>query len=348
MKMFRRVFVAVASIAMAAWGAYGADANGDIVSLEAPSSPAVSFPNGDKPLRAGESFYVLMRLLNLDYAAHGGNHVWRFTPAGLSLSDLSAMQPETLRQLLASLNTPKLAISIGGKMKYAEYSDVGPNGEQSGARVATYFTDFYFKYTVEPGDLGLPVKLICKDGSIPGADSNTDLYLANVNTASLPTGNSWDLAPEMPSTTEGWRLVNVHLGPDDTGIAVPPTTPKRDYTFAGEGVYVQTIDFDEDIDPEAMPHKVWRDVYPKSAEYVLKAPTINGVGPAVVYVWSSDANVFDVYGDAADITTVGGTNYLKVAIGAGEGSATFRLKGGTAATGATANIFLASSTVTER
>ena len=342
-----------ATFALAALGfgfaARGADANGHIRSIDAvpDSSQSILYPNPTAPLKVGQTFYILVRLLNEDYAATMAGqpaHPWYFKPhVGIGAEELSA------------LYLPKLGISIGGRVAEAVYSDRGPNGEQSGQnRELAYYTDLYFAYTVKPGDLGLPVKLLRADGQIAATEGNNqDFLLYNVNTAGgIGMTKPWDLTNDSGMSSPD-ALAGFHYGLDNPpGNPSYPSKPHeaahRSHDLEAEGIYVQTVDFDDEYaDKESTP-KIWREVYKGDDSAVNLKPTIVGLTNAVVYVWSADDAVAIVEPDGA------GSSYYTdpddpdrkiVQIAMGSGTATFKLKG-TGAVGDTVEVFMSSGTST--
>ena len=162
--MMKKFILSCAAAAFAGISTLADDA--DLRSIDAVSDSTFTYPNDTNPLNAGQSFYILVRLLNQDYGATIAGtatpHPWYFksTTAGSTSLD-------------ETVYTPMLALSIGGKRAYATYSATGPNGELSGLNREVdvngkygYYTDFYFKHTVEAGELGLPVKLLGKDSQV--------------------------------------------------------------------------------------------------------------------------------------------------------------------------------------
>ncbi len=337
--MMKKFVLSCAAAAFAGISAVAADV-GDIRSIDAVSDSTTTYPNDSAPLNAGQSFYILVRLLNQDYLTtvqDGTTHnPWYFK----SLTTGST-------SLVESVNRPMLALSIGGKLAYATYSSTGPNGELSGLnRVRDsngrfgYHTDFYFKYTVGAGELGLPVKLLGKDGQV--GSSSSEVWMVNVNTGD-ETFNEWDLTNNSSSP----RLAVLRFVNEDALLdynvdypKTPHTAPRTDASLATEGIYVQTVKFDTTYDDEA--NDVWRDVYPGLSTAVLNTPRLTGAGPATVYVWSGDETVFVPVGD--NTITVDGKTVLPVTIGSGESSASFRMRGGSAPEGTTCKIYMSSTT----
>ncbi len=336
--MMKRFILSCAVAAFAGISVLAEDA--DLRSIDAVGDSTVSYPNGTSPLNAGQTFYILVRLLNQDYGetiAGGTPHPWYFK----SLTAGST-------NLVEYIDRPMLALSIGGKRAYAEYTSTGPKGELSGLNREKdangkfgYYTDFYFKHTVEAGELGLPVKLLGKNDDRKVGDGSSEVLMVNVNTGT-DTYNTWDLTNGSTSPRNA-VLKFVNNGDIKRNVmypSTPHTAPRTDASLAAEGIYVQTVDFDSVYDDEEA--GVWRDVYPGLSSAVLNAPRLTGSGPATVYVWSENEDVFVPAGN--NVTNVNGTTVLPVTIGSGESSASFKLRGGSAEEGTTCKIYMSSTT----
>ena len=324
--------VAVASV-------FAADA--DLRSIDAVDDKTISvvYPNSMSPLNAGQDLYILVRLLNQDYAetiAGGTPHPWYFKPHTAGSVDLSA-----------AINAPMLALSIGGKRCYATYSSTGPNGELSGLNREAdsagrfgYHTDLYFKHTVEPGELGLPVKLLGKDGKV--GDGTQEILIVNANTDS-DSYNVWDLTNDSSSPRNATlKFVSEESLPGSVYYPSAPHSdgPHRTQDLVSEGIYVQTIDFDSTYDDEEA--NIWREVYPNLSSVVLNTPRLEGTGPATVYIWSENEDVFTPVGEGRQ--QIDGKWVLPVTISSGDSTVSFRMRGGTAAEGTTCKIYMSSST----
>ena len=323
----------------------GADADGHIRSINAmpDASHSIVFPNPDSPLKAGQDVYILIRLLNVNY--------------GENMSDETKVCPWSFVQSkpgATPLTWPKIGLSVGGNIRYAEYSELGPNGESRVNPQFSYYTDLYFKYTVQTGDLGLPIKILQASGKI-GEDFG-DFMLQNVNMGGV-TYNDWNLVCETAFGSGTFESVKFRYGPESPSPApggkpnYPAEDEVRTFDFSTEGVYVKAVDFDGNFDDGA--GTIWRYVYPGSMtpQVVTYQPKIVGTGDgdenSTVYLWSGDETVFTPWpesGDESEIITVDGRKVLRVTILKGESEARFLLKGGTAAVGSTATIYMSPTT----
>ena len=318
----------------------------DLRSIDAVDDKAscISYPNSTSPLNVGQDLYILVRMLNQDYAetiAGCTPHPWYFKPHTVGSVDLSA-----------AINAPMLALSIGGKRCYATYSSTGPNGELSGLNREAdsagrfgYHTDLYFKHTVEPGELGLPVKLLGKDGKV--GDGTQEILIVNANTGDDSAYNVWDLTNDSTSprnATLKFVIEEALPGNVDYPSAPHSDGPHRTQDLVSEGIYIQTIDFDSTYDDEEA--NVWREVYSGLSSAVLNTPRIEGAGPATVYIWSENEDVFTPVGEGRQ--QIDGKWVLPVTISSGDSTVSFRMRGGTAEEGTTCKIYMSSSTSQDR
>ena len=339
--------------------------SGDIVDIRVVGTDEMTFGDrnslspkrctADNPLVTGNDLYVRVRMLvrNWEMASHGAEQpqVWTFQPGALGQS---------------SLYLPKLGLWIGGRPAYATYSDYGYYAWQKSGTLTTddagnvdpewtyppwqYYTDFYFAYKVQAGDLGLPVMLMNSAGTGPASsvDTNTGYYLLNCSEDG--SNHNW-LKNANGDVARFW------YGPEtldpDWPDGVSGDTPLRNYDLSAEGAYVKTIDFDK-INAAGDPYSegdIWRDVYPGMSAAPGTVPTLiigGGASAAAttVYIWSGDESVVvPVASGANTVSTVdiGGETrqVLKVVVPAGVESVAFSMKGAAAATvGATAKIYM--------
>jgi hypothetical protein len=316
---------------------------GDIVDIRVVDTDEMAFGDRNRgaanlctpsnPLVAGDTLYIRVRMLARNWPnVIGGTEepdMWCFT----NLLGSSLLYP------------PKLGLMIGDRAAYAEYSDRGYYAWQKSGMLENndagtpssdwkFYTDFYFRYEVQPGDMGLPVRLMNSTGTGPasGGDTDTDYYILNCG----PTGD-WAL-----QSTNG-VAAKFSYGPEVLPVpaskawpdGIPGDTPVRTYDLSAEGAYVKTIDFDK-INAAGDPYSegdIWRDVYPGASAAPGTAPTLVVEGGAAaaataVYVWSGDESVVvPVASGSNTVSTVDGKTVLKVLIPTGAESATFSLKG---------------------
>ena len=337
--MKNKILTFVASTILAAGAAFGVGTDGDIVSIEAVSGVSgITLPNNtvmSGPFTVGQKFYVLVRLLNAGYATEmstvdGPYRNWHFSSDSLGSISVVANYKEFL---------PAVGISIGGKHAWATYTAEGPDFMTSGRNGELgYYTDLWFEYEVQPGELGLPVRLLGKDGKVP-AESGTDAFaFKNVNYATA----YWKLVDDAGNEA------NLTYTPDTMMVLSKlPSKPNGGMTRPTDtlmpNVFVQTIFFDDGFFKDET-KDVWRDVYPGMSDDVDDSPRVKGAGPATVYVWSENQDSFKPYGDGA-YDRGDGVWVLPVTIPAGADGAPFKLRGADDATpgdGSIAKIYMSS------
>ena len=345
MKMKNLVAYAMLALGAVAapFAATAADLDGHIRSINAMPNveQSMMFPNPTAPLKAGQDVYILIRLLN-------ANYVQEMTGAAVKPWYFKAAAGVGSTTLADSMYRPQIGLSVGGRRRYATFSETGPDGLVSGPNEeCKYYTDLYFKYTVKTGDLGLPIKMLQANGKI-GTDFG-DFMLVNANTDGI-TYNPWDLTNDHDGS-----LVKFRYGPETVPVSGRPTKPKaaevRTYDFQSEGVYVKAVDFDGNYDDGA--GTVWRYAYPSPmpAQVIVYEPKVVGMGSgeddSTVYLWSDDESVFTPWplsGDETEFISVAGRRVLPVTILRGDTEAKFLLKGGTAAAGSSATIYMSPTT----
>ena len=300
------------------------------------------------PLVSGDELYVRVRMIVANYQAvvlgQESPLTWKFFPTGSGST---------------VLNKPKLGLYIGDRPAYAELSETGyyswqksgalDNDDAGNATTAwSYYTDFYFVYKVQPGDLGLPVKLMNSTGTGPasGEDTDSGYYLLNCVSPNL----NWVLAND-DGTSAKFSYNDPSGLPAMADWPTGGNTPTRllNYDLSAEGAFVKTIDFDN-VNAAGESYSegdVWRYVYPGMSAAPATIPTLligggESTAPTTVYIWSADESVVvPVASGANTIITEGGKTVLKVLVPAGASSVTFSMKGADgAAVGAVTNIYL--------
>ncbi|MBQ3314546.1 MAG: LamG domain-containing protein [Kiritimatiellae bacterium] len=346
----KKRLAAFAFAALAAFGAQAVGNEGDIWSLEVvPNySAGYEYPNSITPHKVGESFYILVRLLDYEWK-DPDVHEWQI----LQSADGVAIGSTT-----ATVYWPGLRIAIGNEMVTADYVSTGPNGEMSGQNgELPYYTDLYFKYTVKEGQLGLPVRLVDTRNKIISTSiaGSYSLQFVNVNTYNGLTHRYWNLIKDPGEETEA--LASFWFCPSSTSEDPdypdePAGGPKRDVTKIAPGAYVQTIDFEPTYADATDPlNRIWRDVYQGISDSPGKDPAIIGTAAdegetTTVYIWSEDESVFSVdgiTGEEVEYEVKGEivTRTVYPVQLTANGVSAFKLKGGaTAAPGAWTNLVL--------
>ena len=294
-------------------------AAGDIASIEAIDDPEQGsyYPNGSTPLVAGQDLYVRILLKNKNenvpdaYTGARGNWSWD----SLAFTETTG---------------PQLALAIGGRRAYAAWSSVGPDFEEIDNK---HFTPIYFKYTVQPGDVGLPVCLLRTDGKVHDDDSDLPFLIVNVNNSSTPLFNlkndyNSDSASFSYVSSSDLSRLQGHID----------TTLKQSYKYLAPwssvegGVNVQSIAFDDNKYGD-----IWRKVYKSVSDsvdgYVPYIVSYGADANTVVYIWSEDDDKVVPVANALQGTTIdssSGKQVLVVPLPAATGTSTipFALKGG--------------------
>ena len=344
--------------ALAAFGAQAVEGEGDIRSVEAVYnlSAGYTYPNDVSPHKVGETFFILVRLLNEDHRNPTTNHQWQIVQSANGVAIGNAQ---------ASVFWPGLRIAIGSQIRTADFSSTGPNGEMSGPNLeCPYYTDFYFKYTVQEGELGLPVRLVnSKEQIINSAtiSGSYSLKFVNVNTLNNSNGYYWNLVNDKGTMASFWFGSQVPVPDEPFDYPSEPSTSTGwghifpEYIYPG--LYVQTIDFEGTYADATDPaNKIWRDVYQGISDSPGKDPAIVGTaqdegGATTVYIWSEDESIFSVAGIPGETVSyrvkgelVSRTVY-PVQLTA-NGLSSFKLMGGaSAAVGAWTNIVLCATKI---
>ena len=210
-------------------------AAGDIASIAAVDDPAhgIMYPNVGSPLVAGEELYVRILMANKDWQNGAGKWSW----SSDSFTDDTG---------------PALGLAIGSRVVFAPYSSVGPTVETFDEG---YFTPLYFKYKVQPGDVGLPVAVLRTDRV---ADENSALpyLIKNVNYG-LP---SYSLVNDYNGEAASFTYVEsgaMYWIAQNTGVELQYTLKYLQPCSSDEsGVMIQSISFDESKYADS-----WRHVY---------------------------------------------------------------------------------------
>ena len=334
-----------AALSPAAWGATG----GDIVDIRVMDDPAhdmyfngdarntdkgMMLCSADHPLTAGDKVYFRIRMLVRNYMEvqklKKDPWTWTFKPGALGGS---------------VLNRPKLGLYMGEDRlpAYAEFSDYGPEiWQRSGALVTDdlgntdpdnpkgnwrYYTDLYFVYTIQPGDLSLPIRLLNGTGSGPASDEDvaSDYYILNCKQDGT---DHWVIGDSESN------VANLYYGESGDGVEWPEGDestrgPCKNFDLHQEGAYVKTIDFGLG---DNVTENYWRTMPERKAPKLTATLQIQGgktTEAMTVYLWSSNetAVVLQESGNNKLTKTKEGLNVLKVPVAAGATSVTFAMKG---------------------
>ena len=281
-----------------------AQATGKIRAVDAYDPGNVyAFPNTSEPLKVGDKVRIRFRMVNLGWAdTHADSSVtdpWMFTYTGTLTGN------ETLDQLLQiAAAKPRLGLWISGELREAEcVSDLGVASdwlsEPEYLDGEKHYTDMEFEYTVQAGDLALPILLANADGTGPAAGEGP-YYLKiekqeskwkMVDAKTMSVTNDFAFGPSNLSDDAdftgdpltGWQ-----------GVAAPQENRDLDLTQAG--VYVQAIDFDSTYDDAES--GIWRTIAQGSTTANPGTPTIEIPGGAAktmdLYLWTADTNIAEI------------------------------------------------------
>ena len=300
MKMTKKTLkvMAMACIMGAAAFVHG----GDIISIDvlddypySMSNGGKKYPNSDMPHSIGETVSIRIRLVNNDLGLRAQAYPWEF----MSLSSSGS----------SWLMAPMLGLSVGGVPRYATMVSCLPTRVTTkGSEIC--FTDLVFEYIVRPGDLAQPLKLLNRDMReavegdeylvvMPSANSHFYNVVDASDASDVQRDAVFSFCDEMTRTQVIGHYPPADAAADERG------TPTEDYTLAGAGVYIKTIDFDSDyVDIAADPY-VWRTIAQGSSKskkngnpsiVVDAAADFEGSGSATMYVWSENDDIITPVG----------------------------------------------------
>ena len=273
----------------------------------------------DDPLKVGDTIRITFRLVNLGWGTSYTNttyvNPWSFAYTGPSLAD----DPVMNEQIVANWQKmPCLGLWMGGSGLVREaklvkdgsvfdppywLADKIPNsdGEEK------HYTDVVFEYTIQGGDLGLPIQLARADGKGPvGAG---DSYYLKCDGQTVP----WTLKDSTRTRTADFTFGPALLNedPDFSGSPGAPEdlTSWYDYVqgrgyeaidvdLTKAGVYAQAIDFDSTFFNSTA--GIWRSIAqgattPDPSGLTIEIAGARGaVKPMELYVWTDSTNVAEV------------------------------------------------------
>ena len=271
-------------------------AGGDIRSIEVYQDAETGermFPNANAPLVAGETVKFKIRLLNRGMTVEKLN------------ADPTYTNPWTLQHvgpndpIADTNNMPQVGLWISGQRKYAKI--------ESWKLADQYFTDMICSYTVQPGDLAMPLKLVAPDGRGEAMEVTTgswysqDYYVKDFDLWNFfPQANEGNTTSNKlefyfgPQTLQGLGLHQLVVNADAANSV-------RDYTLGNAGIFIRAIDFDEvNTDDPA----IWRSIAANSSIAEPDLPRIsvpNGsTDSQTIYVWTKDPTVAEVDNGATD------------------------------------------------
>ena len=285
-----------------------AQASGKIRSVDAYDPDGLhSFPNAGSALTVGDTVYVRFRLVNVEWDrtySTDYENPWEFIYTG-SLTGITSVDEAV--SLLS--NKPRLGLWVSGQVREAECVN-WPMGvasdwlkdELEGKR---HYTDLIFKYTVQPGDIALPLQLARADGTGPAstgvdATGGEPYYLKCNGEETL-----WKIVDHQTHSVTSdfrWGAADLSSDPDFSGEGlvgweiVGADAENRDLDLNKAGVYVQAIDFDPTYSDEGA--GIWRTIAQGSITADPGVPSLaiaGGAGtPMYLYVWTASPNIAEV------------------------------------------------------
>jgi len=288
-----------------------AQATGKIRALDAymlEGGQEVPFPMPGKTLTVGDTIYIRFRLANVQWSSAtadtGYANPWEFRYTGTLTGN------ETLDELTQiAANKPRLGLWISGTVREAECINF-PMGTASdwlsdvlgGQR---HYTDLVFAYTVQAGDIALPVQLANASGT--GPSTGAEPYYLKCNGQTVP----WAI---QATNENGLVTADFAFGPsnmpeDDPDFHWESTnagmaswlTAKNYETFElmdliQEGVFVQAIDFEPTYFKES--EGIWRSIAQGSTTADPGAPALAIEGgsatPMYLYLWTEDSSIAEI------------------------------------------------------
>ena len=283
-----------------------ARASGTIRSVDITDLGGVySFPNVDEPLKVGDTIQIRFHMMNLGWdatrysaedAPYEFTNPWMFTYTGRLTGN------ESLDRLLQiAAEKPRLGLWISGGVREAKcVSELGIASDWLKEKLDNkrHYTDLIFEYTVQPGDLALPIQLANAAGTGPADGQNGRYYLKYENQES-----NWKIVDSqtmMVTNDFEFGTADPRNDPNFAGEGLSGwnvNDENRDLDLSGSGAYVQAIDFEATYDdPDA---KVWRTIAqggttPESGVF----PTLEIPGGAAktmnLYMWTADTNIAEI------------------------------------------------------
>ena len=293
----------------------------------------------EQPLSVGDVFKIRVRLLNRNWA--------------MTVGDASYSRPWTFKyvgtpggETLAQMKMPKLGVWVSGKLKFAELDGTPTPAASETSPDRYFFTDLIFKYTVQAGDLALPIKLANPMGNGP------------IEANAMISGEYYLMWGRGPAYLEDWQLVNADgetcsltFTDQQANPPLTPPMPNMTWDFSNPSIYIQAIDFDSNYaDAE---NGVWREISSGLTSATPLDPAIAIPGGAAetvdLYVWTKDSSVAEVVRDGdvlgvTDQTDIFGNHYKvgRIRIPATQTGVSFKIRAAEAA-GQTTDVYLSST-----
>ena len=282
-----------------------------------------TFPNSDNPLVAGETVKFKIRLLN------------RGMTVEKLREDSSYTNPWTLQHvgpndpIADTNNMPQVGLWISGQRKYAKI--------ESWKLADRYFTDMICSYTVQPGDLAMPLKLVAPDGRGEAMEVTTGTWYSQ--DYYIKDSDLWNFFPQSNAGDTSSNKLEFYFGPTsltgtgvDQAVIMADMTSVRDYNLANAGIFIQAVDFDDSTTEDLA---IWRSIAANSTTATPALPRLSipkgNADTQTLYVWTKDGTVAEVDNGATDQTYVFGDGVTrkvsKITIKPGDELVPFKIKG---------------------
>ena len=314
---------AVAALALAGLATSAEAADGSIYSIDLVSDYDGVVPNESSPLTIGQKVVIRVRMANTNYA----------DPSRTTSPKPWMVMPTTaysaVSDSMKALYPLQIGLMFGGRAVFADYVT-----SSSVASPAATYTDMFFRYTVQSGDLAMPAQLMTADGKAAGGTTSADYMLGNAN--------YWKIVNE-----DGEEAVFHFTTSEALMEPVPGEDQHKSVSGVGMGLYVKTVDFDTSyVVPAATAGDVgvWRRIHNglTTTSTTLPSAVVNGTpaNDCTMYVWVDDETIAaPLISDGAELVTDTGKDsagaavtyaryVLPVSFAKGaDATKTFRLKG---------------------
>jgi len=318
------------------------DANGDAL-----SGPVAT---KDTPLKGGDAIYFVIRMLNPDFDTVADSAT---TPWAIKYKNGAT----GIEELDWAVSRPGVGIVVNNTTRKAEFVKVVPRTDY------VFYTDFVFKYTIQPGDIALPIRLASDLTGTPVASGSSGIYwfhndLWEIGKSGTAVGTA--KVGELKYAADEYLDAATITGSPSSGLA-----SRRNNWDAYEcGFYANTV---KAVTQGGFAAKttvydgnVCMTVINKNSSTCTPIPTISFVGtPSVastIYVWSADDSIAEVAlgndvisrRQVSDMPAIGGGTLNPVWVGAiklvaGQSDYKFTLSGKNVTPGQSVKIYLSES-----
>ena len=283
-----------------------------------------TFPNEKAPLVAGETVKFKIRLLNRGMTVEKLN------------TDPTYTNPWTLQHvggndpIADTNNMPQVGLWISGQRKYAKI--------ESWKLADQYFTDMICSYTVQPGDLAMPLKLVAPDGKGEAMEVTTGSWYSQ--DYYVKDSDLWNFFPQANEGNSTSNKLEFYFGPTSLNglgihqlvVSADLASSVRDYNLANAGIFIQAVDFDDATTEDPA---IWRSIAASSSTATPALPRLSipkgSADSQTLYVWTKDPTVAEVDNGATDQTYVFGDGVTrkvsKITIKPGDELVPFKIRG---------------------